>query len=39
MLILLQYRRALEYPYETTYFLADAVNAALLHPKFLDIGG
>jgi hypothetical protein len=33
------YRRALEYPYETTYFLADAVNAALLHPKFLDIGG
>jgi hypothetical protein len=33
------YRRALEYPYETTYFLADAVNAAVLHPKFLDIGG
>jgi len=33
------YRRALEYPYETTYFLADAVNAAALHPKFLDIGG
>jgi hypothetical protein len=34
-----QYRRALEYPYETTYFVADAVNAALLHSKFLDIGG
>jgi hypothetical protein len=39
LLTLPQYRRALEYPYETTYFLADAVNAALLHPKFLDIGG
>jgi hypothetical protein len=39
MLTLLQYRRALEYPYETTYFLADTVNAALLHPKFLDVGG
>ncbi|KAF2849730.1 Cloroperoxidase [Plenodomus tracheiphilus IPT5] len=33
------YRRALEYPYETTYFLADLVNAAALHPKFLDVGG
>ncbi|KAI8941597.1 hypothetical protein NX059_002812 [Plenodomus lindquistii] len=33
------YRRALEYPYETTYFLADTVNAAVLHPKFLSIGG
>ncbi|KAF2448414.1 Cloroperoxidase [Karstenula rhodostoma CBS 690.94] len=33
------YRRAIEYPYDTEYFLADAVNAAALHPKFLDIGG
>ncbi|KAL1795540.1 hypothetical protein ACET3X_005764 [Alternaria dauci] len=33
------YRRALEYPYDTPYFLADVVNAARLHPKFLDIGG
>lgn len=33
------YRRALEYPYEVDYFLADTVNAALLHPKFLSIGG
>lgn len=33
------YRRALEYPYEVDYFLADVVNAAALHPKFLDIGG
>ncbi|OAK99349.1 Cloroperoxidase [Phaeosphaeriaceae sp. SRC1lsM3a] len=33
------YRRAIEYPYETTYFLADLLNAAALHPKFLDIGG
>ncbi|KAJ4369421.1 hypothetical protein N0V86_009253 [Didymella sp. IMI 355093] len=33
------YRRALEYPYEVDYFLVDVVNAALLHPKFLDIGG
>jgi hypothetical protein len=34
-----QYRRAIEYPYDTDYFLADAVNAAVLHPKFLSIGG
>jgi hypothetical protein len=33
------YRRALAYPYETDYFLADAANAARLHPKFLNIGG
>ncbi|KAL5422368.1 hypothetical protein PMIN04_004789 [Paraphaeosphaeria minitans] len=33
------YRRAIEYPYDTEYFLADALNAAALHPKFLDIGG
>ncbi|KAL5113683.1 putative zinc transporter msc2 [Pleosporales sp. CAS-2024a] len=33
------YRRALEYPYEVEYLSADLVNAALLHPKFLDIGG
>ncbi|CAA9960462.1 Peroxidase-2 domain containing protein [Pyrenophora teres f. maculata] len=33
------YRRALEYPYETTYFIADAVAAAGLYPKFLNIGG
>ncbi|CBX99130.1 hypothetical protein LEMA_P083690.1 [Plenodomus lingam JN3] len=33
------YRRALEYPYETNYFLADTANAARLHPKFLSIGG
>ncbi|KAM3423815.1 hypothetical protein BST61_g1214 [Cercospora zeina] len=33
------YRRAQEYPYEITYFIADLLNAALLHPKFLAIGG
>jgi hypothetical protein len=33
------YRRALEYPYEVDYFLVDVVNAAALHPKFLDVGG
>ncbi|KAF2030518.1 Cloroperoxidase [Setomelanomma holmii] len=33
------YRRAIEYPYDTDYFLADAVNAAVLHPKFLNVGG
>lgn len=33
------YRRALEYPYETDYFVVDAVNAAALHPKFLNVGG
>jgi hypothetical protein len=33
------YRRALEYPYETTYFLADVLNAAAIYPKFLDVGG
>jgi hypothetical protein len=33
------YRRALEYPYESTYFLADVLNAAALHPKFLSVGG
>lgn len=34
-----QYRRAIEYPYELEYFLADAANAAVLYPKFLSIGG
>jgi len=33
------YRRALEYPYETPYFLADFANMAALHPKFLAVGG
>jgi hypothetical protein len=33
------YRRAIEYPYDTDYFLADVINAAALHPKFLDVGG
>ncbi|KAJ4364575.1 hypothetical protein N0V83_009171 [Neocucurbitaria cava] len=33
------YKRAIAYPYETDYFLADALNAIKLHPKFLDIGG
>lgn len=33
------YRRAQEYPYEVTYFIADLINAAALHPKFLNIGG
>ncbi|EME38096.1 hypothetical protein DOTSEDRAFT_75970 [Dothistroma septosporum NZE10] len=33
------YRRPQAYPYEVTYFMADLLNAALLHPKFLDIGG
>jgi hypothetical protein len=33
------YKRAVEYPYDTPYFLADAANAAALHPEFLDIGG
>jgi hypothetical protein len=33
------YKRAAEYPYSIPYFLADVVNMALLHPKFLSIGG
>ncbi|KAF1940554.1 hypothetical protein EJ02DRAFT_455963 [Clathrospora elynae] len=33
------YKRAVEYPYETTYFAADLLNAASLHPEFLEIGG
>jgi len=33
------YRRAQEYVYDTDYFTLDVVNAALLHPKFLDVGG
>lgn len=33
------YRRALAYPYEQTYFVADLLAAAVLHPKFLDVGG
>ena len=34
-----QYRRAIEYPYDTPYFVADALAAAALHPKFLNVGG
>lgn len=34
-----QYKRPIEYPYDNAYFLADAANAAALHPKFLNIGG
>merc|ERR1712193_293463 len=33
------YKRAIAYPYETPYFLADVVNAAGLHPEFLDDAG
>lgn len=33
------YKRAIEYPYENAYFLADLAAAAALHPKFLDVGG
>ncbi|EME80568.1 uncharacterized protein MYCFIDRAFT_50025 [Pseudocercospora fijiensis CIRAD86] len=33
------YRRAIEYPYDNTYFLADVANAAALYPKFLNVGG
>ena len=33
------YKRAVEYPYDTDYFTADLANAALLHPKFLSVGG
>lgn len=33
------YKRPIEYPYDTDYYTADLVNAALLHPKFLNIGG
>ncbi|KAI4854614.1 Cloroperoxidase [Aureobasidium sp. EXF-8845] len=33
------YKRALAYPYTIPYFTGDLVNAALLHPKFLNIGG
>ncbi|KAF2162620.1 hypothetical protein M409DRAFT_58040 [Zasmidium cellare ATCC 36951] len=33
------YRRALEYPYDNFYFFGDVINAAALHPKFLDVGG
>lgn len=33
------YKRPVEYPYDTDYYAADLVNAALLHPKFLNIGG
>jgi hypothetical protein len=39
MLTYRQYRRPIEYPYENVYFVADALNAAALHPKFLDVGG
>lgn len=33
------YKRANAYPYEIDYFLADLLNAAAIHPKFLAIGG
>ena len=33
------YKRAVEYPYDNAYFLADAAAAAALHPKFLNVGG
>lgn len=33
------YKRAVEYPYETTYFVADAAAAIGLHPKFANVGG
>ncbi|KAK4496985.1 hypothetical protein PRZ48_011434 [Zasmidium cellare] len=33
------YRRAQAYPYELEYFIADVINAGVLHPKFIDIGG
>jgi len=33
------YRRAQQYPYSIPYFQLDFVNAAILYPKFLDIGG
>lgn len=33
------YKRAIEYPYEQTYFTADLLAAALEHPKFLSVGG
>jgi len=33
------YKRAIEYPYDNAYFVADLANAALLHPKFLSVGG
>lgn len=29
----IRYRRAQAYPYEVEYFLADVINAAVLHPK------
>jgi len=33
------YRRPQAYPYSIPYFMADVLNAAALHPKFLNIGG
>ncbi|KAF2170623.1 hypothetical protein M409DRAFT_64293 [Zasmidium cellare ATCC 36951] len=33
------YRRAQAYPYELEYFISDLINAAVLHPKFINIGG
>ncbi|OTA22672.1 hypothetical protein BTJ68_12763 [Hortaea werneckii EXF-2000] len=33
------YKRAIAYPYELDYFNADVLNAAALHPEFLDVGG
>jgi len=33
------YRRSMTAPYTIPYFLGDVAAAAVLHPKFLDIGG
>lgn len=33
------YKRAVEYPYDTEYFLGDAANAISQYPQFADIGG
>lgn len=33
------YRRSQAVPYTIPYFLGDVVNAAALHPEFLDVGG
>jgi hypothetical protein len=35
----MQYRRAIEYPYENVYFVADVLAAGALHPEFLNVGG
>ncbi|KAF2217669.1 hypothetical protein CERZMDRAFT_80373 [Cercospora zeae-maydis SCOH1-5] len=33
------YRRSMTAPYTIPYFLGDVLNAARLHPKFLNVGG